>query len=206
MCGKEKLHSEFYTRKDRKNKYYSYCKKCFNSLKTKEFRIKKVKAIAFLGGICYDCKKTFHPSVFDFHHLDPDIKEHTWHSLQKKPERKRNEELNKCVLLCSNCHRLRHYGAHDYPSIQSVEMSENIKNKKTQQSSYCKLCGSVVYKYTKTNLCKSCSGLNRNTKIDWPADEKLLSMIYSTNINSVAKKLGVCWTSVRKRLKRRNLL
>ena len=45
----------------------------------------------------------------DFHHLDPSIKEFNltrnsigWEKL--KPE------LDKCVLLCSNCHRMIHAG------------------------------------------------------------------------------------------------
>lgn len=68
----------------------------------------KQKAVEYLGNCCFDCKKQYPLSVYDFHHLDPKEKEfhigdkRTWgESLQK--------ELAKCVLLCANCHRIRHF-------------------------------------------------------------------------------------------------
>ena len=61
------------------------------------------------GDRCHDCGGTFHKCMYDFHHVNP---------LEKKfeiaPALDRNwntilEEVDKCVMLCSNCHRLRHY-------------------------------------------------------------------------------------------------
>lgn len=61
------------------------------------------------GDKCHDCGGTFHKCMYDFHHKNP---------LEKKfeiaPALDRNwntilEEVDKCVMLCSNCHRLRHY-------------------------------------------------------------------------------------------------
>ena len=61
------------------------------------------------GGKCHDCGGTFHKCMYDFHHENP---------LEKKfeiaPALDRNwdtilEEVDKCIMLCSNCHRLRHY-------------------------------------------------------------------------------------------------
>jgi hypothetical protein len=68
----------------------------------------KDQLIELLGGCCVDCKSTFpdNRNVYDFHHLDPDIKEglipfnSSW--------RKIVAEAGKCVLLCANCHRIRH--------------------------------------------------------------------------------------------------
>lgn len=72
----------------------------------------KVRAVALLGGICVDCEGRFeHHEVYDFHHLDPKAKDHdltdgdSWMAYRwEKLER----ELKKCVLLCANCHRIRH--------------------------------------------------------------------------------------------------
>ena len=61
------------------------------------------------GGKCADCGGSFHKCAYDFHHVNP---------LEKKfeiaPALDRNwnsilEEVEKCVMLCSNCHRIRHY-------------------------------------------------------------------------------------------------
>ena len=67
----------------------------------------KLKLIAFFGGRCSDCKGSFHPSAYDFHHLDPSKKDgllkldRSWERVLKDTEG--------CILLCSNCHRARHY-------------------------------------------------------------------------------------------------
>lgn len=59
---------------------------------------------------CQDCN-SIDFRVFEFHHLDPKEKEHdvanltgTGASLEKI-----KKELAKCVVLCANCHRIRHY-------------------------------------------------------------------------------------------------
>ena len=49
------------------------------------------------------------------------------------------------------------------------------------------------------------SQMDKNTKIDWPSNDKLVEMCNSISMNSVAKILGVCRSSLTKRLKNRNL-
>lgn len=74
--------------------------------------IMRRRAVEYLGGICVDCETRFDDiEVYDFHHVDPATKDHdiadgakwmalTWSRVVK--------ELQKCVLLCANCHRIRH--------------------------------------------------------------------------------------------------
>lgn len=69
----------------------------------------KRKAIEYMGGCCSDCGKTFPDSVYDFHHLDMTTKEGNPSKLLSGNWEKAKEELSKCVLLCSNCHRIRHF-------------------------------------------------------------------------------------------------
>lgn len=69
---------------------------------------RKKEAVNNMGGQCYDCKGEFPLCVYDFHHVmgkdvNPSVAL-TW----KKAERER--ELAKCILLCANCHRIRHFG------------------------------------------------------------------------------------------------
>ena len=76
-------------------------------------RIKQLKlmAIEYKGGKCEDCHiKAEFPSVYDFHHADPENKKSNIRALIR---RRRSwvgikEELDRCVLLCANCHRIRH--------------------------------------------------------------------------------------------------
>ncbi len=71
-------------------------------------RRKKVKtmAIELLGGACILCGYDTCPEALEFHHVDPSVKGYgiaskgytrSWVSVQA--------ELEKCVLLCANCHR-----------------------------------------------------------------------------------------------------
>ena len=72
----------------------------------------KRMAIDYKGNICSKCKKIFeHLSVYDFHHRDPRKKQHTISSLlNSKPKWAiLKPELDKCELLCANCHHIIHY-------------------------------------------------------------------------------------------------
>lgn len=109
-CSTIKPLSDFYKRTNREN-YGGYCKSCSNSYHGE--RIKKVKLlmINYKGGKCIDCnlsKDDVHQSVFEFHHLDPDLKDDNWSKIMFQKWAKIENELDKCVLLCANCHRIRH--------------------------------------------------------------------------------------------------
>ena len=96
--------------------YYAVVKKDAHWLQDRNDRItkdgleKKRRAVDFLGGKCMDCAGTFPPPVYDFHHLDPKEKEFNLGDiLRRKDFSTIEKELTKCVLLCANCHRIRHF-------------------------------------------------------------------------------------------------
>jgi len=70
----------------------------------------KLRAIEHMGGKCSKCGYDKCPAAFDFHHLDPREKDFAISS--KLSWTVVVEELKKCVLLCSNCHREAHDGWH----------------------------------------------------------------------------------------------
>jgi hypothetical protein len=128
QCSKCKLDlplSKFNKHSYNKEKYQSWCRECKTKrenewyLQNKEKRKKQVydritankqKAVDYLGGKCTDCNGVFHPSVYDFHHLDPNTKEKELSKARYSSWENYKTELDKCVLLCANCHRLRHHG------------------------------------------------------------------------------------------------
>ena len=72
----------------------------------------KLRAIEYYGNQCYDCKTTYHPAVYDIHHLNMSSKSDNPSALIKKRWTEETQrELDGCVLLCANCHRERHYNA-----------------------------------------------------------------------------------------------
>lgn len=111
VCNKLKQNKDFYRRVGRKKKkFYHQCKKCFNKICTERQRRVKEELVIFAGGKCVSCgiRATKNNIViFDFHHLDPKKKEFSLKASNKSVFSMINEIL-KCVLICSNCHRLEH--------------------------------------------------------------------------------------------------
>lgn len=70
----------------------------------------KKKALEYLGSKCIKCGYNKCLGALDFHHLNPKEKEiainqalsrhWSWNRLK--------DELDKCVILCANCHREIH--------------------------------------------------------------------------------------------------
>ena len=83
--------------------------KKFNKRVTDKNKARKLEAIEFMGGACQDCGGKFPPSVYDFHHIDMATKDKNPSYVLKGGLDKAKTELAKCVLLCSNCHRIRHF-------------------------------------------------------------------------------------------------
>ena len=57
---------------------------------------------------CEDCGNKFPPRVMHFHHLDEKSKQFRVGYSKTSSREKILEEIEKCVLLCANCHSLRH--------------------------------------------------------------------------------------------------
>ena len=79
-------------------------------------------AVAYKGGKCVFCgyKKTI--AALDFHHVDEKTKDfglsqrgltRSWKRIKK--------ELDKCILVCANCHREIHSGVLQLPEVIQVE-------------------------------------------------------------------------------------
>lgn len=85
-----------------------HCKKCFNIYTANRWKARKQKAITYKGGKCIYCGYDRFYGALDFHHRDPNEKEFNWEAMKRMPWEKTKSELDKCDLLCSNCHREEH--------------------------------------------------------------------------------------------------
>jgi len=107
LCQLEKPTTDFYKSTRRKSGLYGYCKHCFNKYNDNRRLQLKQKAVIYKGSKCNRCGISYplEPAyIFDFHHIDPKTKG-DWDSIRKMSWNKIQKELDKCVLLCSNCHR-----------------------------------------------------------------------------------------------------
>ena len=97
-----------YKRKTRKSGLSSMCKSCFSEYCAERWRDRKKLAIEYKGGQCQECGYKKYLGALEFHHLDPSTKEANWNKIRLWEWSKITEELDKCVLLCANCHREAH--------------------------------------------------------------------------------------------------
>jgi len=115
QCLEIKLTAMFYKQKQTSKNgvvwhyYDSMCKVCRSEYSGKSHRRTKIEAILYKGGRCESCgyDNLDYPEVFDFHHINPSIKDFAIAKRMRSVSGVKNE-LDKCVLLCSNCHRILH--------------------------------------------------------------------------------------------------
>lgn len=75
------------------------------------WRIKqKNKAVEYKGGKCVICKYDRCKSALEFHHIDPSEKDFNISSTKNRKFEDIINELDKCILVCANCHREIHDG------------------------------------------------------------------------------------------------
>ena len=106
-CGLNKPLSSFYPQKDRTGGS-TYCRACKNSYDQDRWVEKKKKAIEYKGSTCNHCSLSFPYPAMQFHHVDPSTKDVAWNKLRLRSWDKVTLELDKCVLLCANCHSIHH--------------------------------------------------------------------------------------------------
>jgi len=68
----------------------------------------KAELVAERGGRCVDCGYSASAAALDFHHRDPGDKDFAISSFNGSRSRLL-VEVEKCDLLCANCHRIRHW-------------------------------------------------------------------------------------------------
>lgn len=125
-CTLLKDFSEFHKDKNRKDGLNSYCKLCGNVayLKSRHKKLEHYQAIRNARAAknraaankykadrgCMRCNENDHVCL-DFHHSDPTVKEgNIGDSLHKWSWKRLLTEIEKCIILCSNCHRKFHAG------------------------------------------------------------------------------------------------
>jgi len=130
-CLLEKNESEFSTNKQKKDGLNYKCKECQREYfkqhyeKNKQYYIdkaaeqkkqnteinRKLKTEAKKNG-CVTCGEN-HPAALDFHHIDKNTKYKSISKMGEHPPTQVQKEINKCIVLCSNCHRKLHWSGID---------------------------------------------------------------------------------------------
>ena len=123
-CELNKPASEFRKDSSRKDGLYVYCKDCCKKVSHKRYRERHAPAVAKrskerdtlhrerINSIkaqngCNRCDENDHRCL-DFHHIDPTTKVFVIGNNIKRSWVVLEQEIEKCEILCANCHRKHH--------------------------------------------------------------------------------------------------
>ena len=110
-CGKELPLDQFNWRNKTKGTRRSECKYCHSQYMKQAYQ-KKKNDVQELKAKC-TCAKCGDQRgyVLDFHHINPQEKENTIARMTSNNYtlEKVYQEIEKCIVLCANCHREFHY-------------------------------------------------------------------------------------------------
>ena len=110
VCGEVKPESEFFVRHRNKNgsiNLSSDCKRCHCEQEMQRY-YKKREFIDSRKTPCVKCGES-RLMCLSFHHKQPSEKEFTIGKVRKSSLKVIEQEINKCICLCFNCHREFHY-------------------------------------------------------------------------------------------------
>jgi hypothetical protein len=86
------------------------CKKCaVESVQKRREKI-KILAVEYKGGKCIKCGYNKYVGALEFHHIIGDKDFNISYKGHCRSWEKVKVELDKCILVCSNCHREIHAG------------------------------------------------------------------------------------------------
>lgn len=122
-CGRRLPIDQFNFRDKAKGTRRSECKECHTSYMKQKYQEKKNEIQTIKAQLsCAKCgdKRGY---VLDFHHLNPEEKENTIaRMLSNRYElNKVYDEINKCIVLCANCHREFHHFQNLNPNLTIEE-------------------------------------------------------------------------------------
>jgi len=86
-------------------------KRNYERVKNRRQKLKE-KGVEYLGGKCMKCGYDKCIAVLEFHYRNPEDKEFGISRYQNLSWMRIMVELDKCDLLCSNCHKEKHYEEH----------------------------------------------------------------------------------------------
>ena len=154
----------------------------------------KLRLIEYKGGKCNECgynKKI--PSCYDFHHKDPEQKDFGISGKSWSFERLKRE-VDKCNLLCKNCHSELHWELNqEARQLRATVRKTFIEFVEIE----CGFCGKV-FKSKRRKYCSvKCARLAQR-KVKRPTREQLKEELNTMTWVAIARRYGVSDNTIRK--------
>lgn len=138
-CDEVKDLSDFYTLKSgqRIGRLSGWCKICSIGSSKQRQKETKIDAVKYKGGKCQKCNYDKCITALEFHHMDPEKKDPRWKNMKNWSFDKIKPELDKCILLCANCHRESHVSLKNKESLENVDPFNNDNDHSVSDSDDC---------------------------------------------------------------------
>lgn len=126
---------------------------------------RKRELINLMGGKCSLCGYDKNYAALEFHHKDPKSK-----SFQLDSRHLSNTSMNdiiketeKCILVCSNCHKEIHYPKFQKSIVETTNFNKKSILKPKRKQSTCPVCGKDFdYVKGKTYCSEECKYVSKN--------------------------------------------
>lgn len=167
-----------------------------------------------MGNKCQLCGYDKNEKALEFHHINPEEKEFSLSDCALKKLEEVYNELQKCVLVCANCHRIIHYdenfntpliSAFDKEKAEQYAQEEEVlklfhANKK--EPKYCPVCGKLIHTSRNKYCSVECSHIGyarqHGNKKGRPDRDELKLMIRTQTFEGIGRYYGVNGNAVRK--------
>jgi len=137
---------------------------------------RKAELVRLLGGECSKCGYHENYSALEFHHVEPSKKSFQLDArhIANTSKELLMEEVGKCVLLCSNCHKEVHHP--DLSTSLVDKWTLNAGNEirtihKEKKKSKCPICGEM---FDSVKGKKYCSDVCRKKAKGYPEKDKVV--------------------------------
>jgi len=157
----------------------------------------KRRAVEYLGGKCKICGYNKCLAALSFHHRDPAEKDFSFDKIKCSTWDAVAKELDKCDLLCCNCHMEHHWDESLFTEAQKAVKEAQKRRQPRLPNRKCPKCGED-FKPTRRDqihCSPECYHRNYKTHVVWP--DNLPELVEKTSMTAVARQFGVSAMSVR---------
>lgn len=172
----------------------------YQAVKNSRHNLKR-RLIYIMGSKCQICGYNKCQSALEFHHINPKQKDFHLGSNLNISFNKAKEEVKKCILVCSNCHREIHEGLindnlnSSYDEKRAEEIQQELDDFKNKTIHYCKNCGKIIS--SKAIFCLECSANNARV-VERPSKQILKEKIRNTPFTQIGAEYQVSDNTIRK--------